>query len=195
VSTPATRSLPAVLRDLTAPGDGARVIVGAYTGATASNPRYAVVSLGGQTVEVPKAPGEAAGVAAYMLAWSGRLLVLGSGGGTAGPPGPEGPAGPQGATGPQGVQGPAGPAGPQGDPGPQGAKGDTGATGPQGPSGASTFVSGAGPPATGTGVDGSVYLDTSSGRLWGPKAAGAWPAAAFARAVALQPTYAQLTSG
>ena len=56
-------------------------------------------------------------------------------------------------------------------------------------------MSGTGAPAAGAGVDGSIYLDTATGRLWGPKAAGAWPGAAFARAVPLQPTYAQLTTG
>jgi len=142
-----------------------------------------------------------------------------SGIGPQGPPGPQGPAGPTGAT---GSTGPAGPTGPQGDPGatgatgpagatgpqgpkgdtgatgstgstgPQGPKGDTGDTGPAGPSGASTFLSGAGTPTGATGVDGSIYLDTTTRRFWGPKAAGAWPSTAFARAVPLQPTYADL---
>jgi hypothetical protein len=232
VSTPATRSLPAVLRDLTAPTDAARVIVGAFTGATPSSARYSVVSVNGQTMEVPKAPAEAAGKAAYMLAWPGRLLVLGGGGGGAtgpqgpqgdpGPTGPQGPAGPTGATGTTGAtgstgaQGPkgdtgtagtagaTGPQGPKGDPGTagatgstgaQGPKGDTGATGPAGPSGASTFLSGTGAPAAGAGVDGSIYLDTATGRMWGPKAAGAWPAAAFGRLLELAPTYADVTTG
>ena len=200
MSTPATRSLTAVLRDLTAPPDGARVLVGAYTGATASSPRYSVVSLNGQTLEVPKAPAEAAGVAAYMLAWPGRLLVLGSGGG-GGATGPQGPAGPTGPTGPQGdpgVQGPkgdTGATGSAGSTGAQGPKGDTGAQGPQGVSGASTFVSGTGAPGAGIGIDGSIYLDSASGRVWGPKAAGAWPGAPIGRVVPLAPTYAQLTSG
>jgi hypothetical protein len=197
VSTPATRSLAVVLRDLTAPPDGARVVVGNYTGATPSSARYSVVSLDGKTLEVPKAPAEAAGAAAYMLAWPGRLLLLGSGGGggAVGPQGPPGPTGPTGPTGPQGPQGNPGATGSAGATGAQGPKGDTGATGAQGPSGASTFVSGTGAPGAGTGVDGSVYLDTASGRIWGPKAAGAWPASAFARAIALAPTYAQLTTG
>jgi len=168
MSTPATRSLTAVLRDLTAPTDGARVIVGAYTGATASSPRYSVVNVNGQTLEVPKTPGEALGSAAYMLAWPGRLLLLGSGGGAAGPTGPQGPKGDTGAT------------------------GATGATGPAGPT---TFVSGTGAPAAGTGADGSIYLDTATGRLWGPKAAGAWPGTPFARTLPLAPTYAQLKAG
>lgn len=63
------------------------------------------------------------------------------------------------------------------------------------PAGPVTFVSGTGPPAAGTGDDGAIYLDTASRRVWGPKAAGAWPAAAFARLMPLAPTYAQLTAG
>jgi hypothetical protein len=134
MSTPATRSLAVVLRDLTAPPDGARVLVGNYTGATPSSPRYGVVSLDGQTLEVPKAPAEAAGAAAYMLAWPGRLLLLGSGGGT-GTPGPQGPKGDPGPTGPKGDPGATGSTGATGAPGatgPQGPKGDTGAQGPAG---------------------------------------------------------------
>ena len=197
MSTPATRSLASVLRDLTAPEPGARVLVGNYTGATPSSGRYSVVSLNGQTLEVPKAPAEAAGAAAYMLAWPGRLLVLGSGGGggATGPQGPPGPTGPAGATGSTGPQGPKGDTGATGPQGPQGDPGPTGATGAQGPSGASTFVSGTGAPSAGTGVDGSIYLDTATGRMWGPKAAGAWPGAAFGRLLELAPTYADVTTG
>ena len=197
VSTPATRSLTAVLRDLAAPTDGARVVVGSYTGATPSNARYSVVSLDGTTLEVPKAPAEAAGKAAYMLAWPGRLLLLGSGGGggATGPQGPAGPAGPKGDPGPTGPQGATGSTGAQGPKGDTGAQGIQGPQGAQGPSGASTFLSGAGAPTAGVGVDGSIYLDTATGRLWGPKAAGAWPGTAFARAMPLNPTYAQITAG
>ena len=83
--------------------------------------------------------------------------------GTTGAPGPQGP---------PGEPGPAGPPGATGDTGAQGPKGDPGAAGP---SGASTFVSGAGAPAAATGVDGAMYLDTESGKFYGPKAAGAWP--------------------
>jgi hypothetical protein len=83
-------------------------------------------------------------------------------------------------TGPQGPTGPAGPAGP---------------TGPAGPAGPATFISGSGNPASGTGVDGAFYLDTSTLRLWGPKASGAWPGAPVARLMPLTPTYAQLKSG
>ena len=139
--------------------------------------------------------------------------------GATGSTGPKGDTGPAGAAGPQGAQGPIGPTGPtgpagaagpqgvQGVPGPQGAKGDTGATGPAGaqgpkgdtgatgPSGASTFVSGAGAPAAATGVDGSIYLDTTTGRLWGPKTAGAWPPSPLGRLVPIAPTYTQLATG
>jgi Collagen triple helix repeat (20 copies) len=251
MSTPATRTLTSVLRELTAPTDQARIVVGEYTGATPTDARYTVVKLNGSTIQVPKAPEEAAGAAAYMIQWPGRLLALGSGsGGEPGPqgpkgdPGPTGPAGPSGPTGPKGdtgAQGTAGAQGPKGDPGVQGAqgapgatgsqgpkgdpgatgpagadstvagpqgpkgdtgaqgaqgpKGDTGAQGPAGPSGASTFLSGTGAPTAGIGVDGSVYLDLASGRLWGPKAAGAWPAQPIGRVLPTTPTYAQLTAG
>lgn len=68
-------------------------------------------------------------------------------------------------------------------------------TGPTGPSGASTFLSGTGAPGAGVGVDGSIYLDTASLRLWGPKAAGAWPGTAFARLMPLTPTWSQVQAG
>lgn len=94
-----------------------------------------------------------------------------------------------GAQGPQGVQGTTGATGSQG---PQGIQGPIG---PAGPSGASTFVSGSGAPTAGVGLDGAIYLDLASGRLYGPKAAGAWPGTALGRIVPLIPTYAQLASG
>jgi hypothetical protein len=121
--------------------------------------------------------------------------------GDPGPTGPQGPKGDPGATGAQGPQGATGAQGPTGATGAQGPKGDTGATGPQGPqgiqgpSGASTFMSGHGAPTAGVGVDGTIYLDLDSRRLWGPKASGAWPGAAFARAMPLTPTYADLKAG
>ena len=156
MSTPASRSLPAVLRRLTAPGDGARVVVGEFTGDTPSDPRYASVELGGAELEVPKAPEEAAGAAAYMLAWPGRLLLLGAGGGggEVGPPGPEGPQGP---TGPQGV------------PGAQGPKGDTGATGSAGSAGADSTVPG---PQGPTGATGSQGPKGDTGAAGTPGATG-----------------------
>jgi hypothetical protein len=91
-----------------------------------------------------------------------------TGSGEPGPPGPQGPAGPQGAEGPQG---------------------------PQGPSGASTFVSGSGAPTSGVGVDGAIYLDVANGRMYGPKAAGAWPAAPIGILVRDATTYDQLAKG
>lgn len=130
--------------------------------------------------------------------------------GDTGAVGPVGPQGPKGDTGATGTQGPAGAQGPKGDTGaqgsqgpqgatgttgPQGVKGDTGATGPQGVqgpqgvSGASTFIAGNGAPTGATGVDGAVYLDVVSLKMYGPKAAGAWPAQPFGRLLQLAPTY------
>jgi hypothetical protein len=76
--------------------------------------------------------------------------------------------------------------GPKGD---KGDKGDQGIQGDPGPSGASTFVSGSGPPGAGVGVDGSIYLDYTNRGMWGPKASGAWPAAAFAKLLPLSPSW------
>jgi hypothetical protein len=47
--------------------------------------------------------------------------------------------------------------------------------GPPGPRGNSVLY-GAGAPAAGTGIDGDFYIDTTTGTIYGPKAAGAWPA-------------------
>jgi hypothetical protein len=60
--------------------------------------------------------------------------------------------------------------------------------------GSGSIMAGTGAPAAGLGSDGAMYLDLASGRFYGPKAAGAWPAATH-RLVPLTPTYAQLTSG
>jgi len=70
-----------------------------------------------------------------------------------------------------------------------------GAQGPQGPPGPATFISGSGAPTAGVGVDGAFYLDTTSSRLWGPKASGAWPGTPLGRLLPLAPTYAQLKTG
>lgn len=72
----------------------------------------------------------------------------------------------------QGLQGPAGPTGPTG---PAGA---TGATGPQGPAGVDgkTIRYGSTAPSAGTGNDGDFYINTSNNYIYGPKAAGTWPA-------------------
>jgi len=45
-----------------------------------------------------------------------------------------------------------------------------------GVTGAAPLFVGVGPPAATVGVDGAVFLDTSTGLLFGPKAAGVWPA-------------------
>jgi hypothetical protein len=62
--------------------------------------------------------------------------------------------------------------------GPQGATGATGATGPTGSTGApgNTVLYGTSNPTAGVGVDGNFYINTSTNFLYGPKAAGAWPA-------------------
>ena len=52
---------------------------------------------------------------------------------------------------------------PRGDPGTNGTDGNT-------------VLYGTGAPAAGTGVDGNFYIDTTAHVLYGPKAAGAWPA-------------------
>jgi hypothetical protein len=44
-----------------------------------------------------------------------------------------------------------------------------------GVTGAAPLFVGTGPPAATVGVDGAVYLDTSTGQLFGPKAGGVWP--------------------
>lgn len=140
----------------------------------------------------------------------------GGGTGTVGPPGPAGPPGPTGPKGDPGVagtQGPAGAQGPKGDKGDtgsagapgatgaQGPKGDTGAQGaqgiqgPTGPSGATTFLPLNHNPAAADGVDGAIALNYTNGLLWGPKAAGAWPATPLGRLVTDSMTYKQESAG
>jgi len=104
-------------------------------------------------------------------------------------------AGPQGPVGATGAQGPTGATGATGAQGPQGDVGPTGPAGPQGPSGTSTFMAGTGAPTAAVGVDGSMYLDTASRRMYGPKAAGAWPVTAIGRLMTLTPTYADIKAG
>lgn len=114
-------------------------------------------------------------------------------GGVPGPTGPTGPAGPTGATGatgatgpagadgaigptgPQGIPGVQGPTGPQGDTGPAGAAGATGATGAAGADGR-TVLNGTIAPVDAQGTDGDFYIDTTTSTIYGPKAAGVWPA-------------------
>lgn len=50
---------------------------------------------------------------------------------------------------------------------------------------ASTFMAKPGDPAADDGVDGTVLLNTATLEMWGPKAAGAWPSAAFAKLLPL----------
>jgi hypothetical protein len=64
-----------------------------------------------------------------------------------------------------------GPQGIQGIQGPQGIQGIQGIPG-------NTVLYGAADPVAGTGVDGNFYINTTSHFLFGPKAAGAWPAGA-----------------
>lgn len=66
-----------------------------------------------------------------------------------------------------GATGPTGPTGPEGPQGPTGATGAAGADG-------RTWLSGAGAPDSGLGVDGDFYLDTSASAYYGPKTAGSW---------------------
>lgn len=144
---------------------------------------------------------------ALAISQDGTPFVVYPATGEPGPAGPQGPAGPAGAKGDTGAQGPLGP---KGDPGAQGVKGDTGATGatgaqgpqgdvgpqgPAGPSGASTFVAGTGAPTAGVGVDGAIYLDAASGRMYGPKAAGAWPSSPIGVLVRDATTYDELAKG
>ena len=57
------------------------------------------------------------------------------------------------------------------------APGLLGPVGPVGPSGTNgnTLLGAVGAPTAGTGANGDFYLDTAASRLYGPKAAGAWP--------------------
>jgi hypothetical protein len=75
-----------------------------------------------------------------------------------GPMGATGDTGATGSSGPQGTIGPAGPAGPPGAAG-------------------NSLISGSGAPNNAIGADGDFYIDTAASALYGPKAAGAWPAA------------------
>ncbi len=94
--------------------------------------------------------------------------------------GPAGVQGVQGIAGAQGAQGTTGPAGAQG---PAGSDGATGAQGPQGLTGEAgqtviagkAVLNGSANPASGVGIDGDFYINTSTNILFGPKAAGAWP--------------------
>jgi hypothetical protein len=56
------------------------------------------------------------------------------------------------------------------------------------------ILSGNGAPSNTLGSDGQFYIDIATGRFYGPKASGAWPAAVW-RMMPLQPTYDQLRAG
>ena len=98
--------------------------------------------------------------------------------GSVGSTGPQGPKGDTGATGPQG------PAGNDGATGPQGPIGNTGPQGPQGIQGiqgiagtnGNTVLTTSGAPSNGTGNNGDYAIDPNAQILYGPKAAGVWPA-------------------
>lgn len=84
--------------------------------------------------------------------------------------GKDGAAGPQGVTGAQGTTGAQGVAGVQGSTGPVGPAGPTGANGKNG----SVIYSGITIPAASLGAAGDFYLNTTTGLLYGPKAASGW---------------------
>jgi hypothetical protein len=83
-----------------------------------------------------------------------------------------------GATGDTGPTGATGLQGATGTTGSQGTAGTTGATGAQGNPGTNgnTVLNGSGVPASGTGNNGDFYYDPTAKLMYGPKAAGAWPA-------------------
>lgn len=155
-------------------------------------------SSGAKFLKVEIAPG---GGTNYQLQGTTQLLSVpyalyaekSNAPGPQGPAGAAGPAGPQGPPGTQGTQGPIGPAGATGPQGLTGATGTTGATGatgitgltgPVGPAGVQgirgadgkTILNGTINPVAADGVDGDFYLNTLTGQLFGPKAAGAWGA-------------------
>lgn len=74
----------------------------------------------------------------------------------------------------QGEPGPTGPVGPVGTPGGPGPVGPVGPVGPAGAPG-SLIHTAARDPAAGDGADGDFWINTQTGYLYGPKAAGAWP--------------------
>jgi len=55
--------------------------------------------------------------------------------------------------------------------------------------GEGAFLSGTGAPTSGVGSNGAFYLDKTTGKIYGPKAAGAWPATATGRLVMPGNTY------
>ena len=101
--------------------------------------------------------------------------------GATGAQGPQGPKGDTGATGATGAQGPIGLTGATGSQGPQGPAGADGAPGAAGTNGTnglngSTVLNGAADPQATDGADGDFFINTTSNTIFGPKAAGVWPA-------------------
>ena len=94
-----------------------------------------------------------------------------------GPPGPQGSPGAQGPVGERGPQGlpgtPGGPPGPKGDTGPTGPAGMQGPPGPAGADG-KTVRNGAGVPASGFGVIGDFFINTTARTIYGPKTGSGW---------------------
>lgn len=140
--------------------------------------------------------------------------------GATGAQGPQGNVGPQGPTGPTGATGQAEVwwSGAGAPPAATGAVGDwylntttgdvyektaastwtqraniTGPQGPQGLSGASSFTSGPGVPNPASGVDGAVFFSWDTWRFW-IRQSGSW-GSPIARAIPLNPTYANLKAG
>jgi hypothetical protein len=116
---------------------------------------------------------------------SGPSGVVGATGpvGATGSTGPQGSTGVTGATGPQGATGVQGATGSAGSNGTNGSQGFTGATGPAGATGSTgstgpngnTVLYGTAAPTT-EGVNGDFYIRTTTNLIYGPKAAGVWPA-------------------
>lgn len=152
--------------------DGATILYGTVDPTTEGRDGDGYINTATDTFFGPRAAGVwPAGVS--LVGPQGPAGPTGATGAT-GATGPQGPQGDPGATGASGATGAQGPQGPQGDPG---ATGATGATGPTGPAGADgrTVLYGTVDP-TGEGANGDFYINTSSHFLFGPKAAGAWPA-------------------
>ena len=79
MSTPATRSLTAVLRRALEADTGVRLLVAEFGAADPSN-AYANVEINGETLRVPMLGGtvDTPGAAAYLLATKDFLLCIGS---------------------------------------------------------------------------------------------------------------------
>lgn len=134
-------------------------------------------------------PGVISVIALVFAMFGGAYAASNSGGGDAtasakknlakkGARGPKGAKGAPGATGPAGPAGPAGPQGPGGAKGADGANGSDGANGANGSNGVNgkTVLSGTTTPTGGVGTDGDFYIETDVSKIYGPKAAGTWPA-------------------